>query len=307
MNYKGVWPTMIAFFDKKNKLDLQANKDFADYLINLGADGLFANCQSSEMFFLTTDEKVAVTKAVIEAAKGRVPVISSGHTSDTLDEQIKELKAVAEIGTDVVVLVSNRLDMKKEGTSAFKKNLDAILKAIPDVKFGMYECPFPYLRLLTDEELLYCANTKRIVFLKDVSCDAKIQRRRIEVLKGKNLALFNANTETLLESFKAGYVGYNGVMGNFHIDLYKWMYSNFKTNPKAASSLQNELTRESSIEKFNYPVNAKYHAVKRGLDAEIKSRRIPDGAFNQDNIKQVESLMKWENSIRTLLSNGKYK
>lgn len=306
MDYKGVWPTMIAFFDDNKKLDLQANKDFAEYLIKLGADGLFANCQSSEMFFLTTDEKVAVTKAVLEAAKGRVPVISSGHTSDTLEAQIAELKAVAATGTDVVVLVSNRLDMKKEGTAVFKKNLDAILKAIPNAKFGMYECPFPYLRLLTDEELLYCANTNRIVFLKDVSCDAKIQKRRVEVLKGKNLALFNANTATLLESFRAGYVGYNGVMGNFHIDLYKWLYLNFRNKPQVAEKLQLELTRESGIEKFNYPVNAKFHSIQRGVKATIKSRRIADGAFSQENIKQVQDLMTWENKIRGLLKEGKY-
>ena len=212
--YRGVWPTMIAAFDEAGKLDLDANRAITEYLIGKGSDGLFAVCQSSEMFMLSTEEKVTLAKTVVEAAKNRVPVIASGHTSDAIEDQIAELKAVSETGADAVVLVSNRLAGVNDGSEVFISNLKRILEALPGVEFGIYECPYPFLRLLSDEELKWCAESGRIVFLKDVSCNLEIETRRVKIVEGTALKLFNANTETLFGSLREGYHGYSGVMGN---------------------------------------------------------------------------------------------
>ena len=58
--------------------------------------GLFAACQSSEIYFLTLEEKKLIVETTIKAARGRVPVIASGHTSDAISNQVKELTAMAE-------------------------------------------------------------------------------------------------------------------------------------------------------------------------------------------------------------------
>ncbi|SFB61654.1 4-hydroxy-tetrahydrodipicolinate synthase [Rhizobium sp. NFR07] len=58
---------------------------------------------------------------------------------------------------------------------------------------GLYECPAPYRRLLTDDELMFCANSGRFVILKDVSCDLETVTRRVELTKGTPLAIGNAN------------------------------------------------------------------------------------------------------------------
>lgn len=300
--YNGVWPTMITAFNEANQLDLDANTKLTKYLIEKGSDGLFAVCQSSEMFMLSLEEKVELAKCVLKAAEGQVPVIASGHTSDDIEDQIKELSAIAETGVDAVVLVSNRLAKEEEGTEVFMANLTRILSEMPDVKFGIYECPYPYRRLLTDEELKWCADSGRIIFLKDVSCDLEIEKRRVEAVKGSSLKLFNANTETLLDSLIAGYDGYNGVMGNFHIEIYKWLYENFKGNPEIARQLQHDLTEVSKIENFAYPINAKYHFQKMGLDMTLLSRRLSLEAFNEEAIGYVENLCQWEEEIKSKLS-----
>lgn len=299
--YRGVWPTMIAAFDEAGKLDLDANRAITEYLIGKGSDGLFAVCQSSEMFMLSTEEKVTLAKTVVEAAKNRVPVIASGHTSDAIEDQIAELKAVSETGADAVVLVSNRLAGVNDGSEVFISNLKRILEALPGVEFGIYECPYPFLRLLSDEELKWCAESGRIVFLKDVSCNLEIETRRVKIVEGTALKLFNANTETLLGSLREGYHGYNGVMGNFHIDLYKWLFDNFAANPEKADQLQAMLTEKSSIEKYAYPINAKYHMTRDGVDMLLVSRRLPADAFTEQSKQLVEELIDWETETRNQL------
>lgn len=300
--YGGVWPTMIAAFDEKGNLDLEGNKKLTRRLLDMGSDGLFAVCQSSEMFFLSLEEKVALAKAVVEAAEGKIPVIASGHTSDSLEDQIEEIRAISKTGVDAVILVSNRLAKEDEDSHTFIKNLQTILDAVPDVKLGMYECPYPYRRLLTNEELKWCIDSGRFVFLKDVSCNIDIERQRVHVAKGSDLHLFNANTETLLDSLIAGYDGYNGVMGNFHIDIYKWLFENFKKAGEEARELQNQLTKVAEIENFGYPLNAKYHGTLEGLEIDIFSRRLEKESLTEERKEMVHELRNWEEKTRKRLS-----
>jgi len=300
--YGGVWPTMITAFDDAGKLDLEGNAKITNKLIEMGSDGLFTVCQSSEMFFLNLEEKVALSESVVKAARGRVPVIASGHTSENIVDQIEELRAISKTGVDAVILVSNRLAKENEGTEVLIQNLKTILDELPGVDFGVYECPYPYRRLLTNEELKWCINTGRIVFLKDVSCNIDIERERVEISKDSNLHLFNANTETLLDSLIAGYDGYNGVMGNFHIDIYKWLFENFKNNPEKARKMQDELTIVAEIEKFAYPTNAKYHMSIEGIDIGVFSRKYANEVLTDERKEEVHKLILWEEKTRETYS-----
>lgn len=300
-NYGGVWPTMITAFDDNGNLDLVGNAQITEDLVIKGADGLFTVCQSSEMFMLTLKEKITLAKCVVEAAAGRVPVIASGHTSVSIEDQIEELSAMAKTGVAAVILVSNRLAKEDEDSSVLLNNLKHIMDAIPNVKFGVYECPYPYRRLLTDEELKWCIESKRIVFLKDVSCDIEIQKRRVGIAKGSELNLFNANTETLLDSLIAGYDGYNGVMGNFHIDIYKWLFQNYVSEATQARKLQNELTIAGEIEKIAYPINAKYHMQQNNVKIALYSRRLGKEVFTEERKQEVHQLIEWETETRKTL------
>lgn len=299
--YYGVWPTMIGAFDENNHVDIAANRKIADYLVKQGAHGLFALCQSTEMFYFNLEEKVELVKAILEEVNHRVPVIASGHTSDAIEDQIKELRAVADTGVDAVILVSNRLDIDNQGGSVLIDNLKKIFEALPDVVFGVYECPYPYLRLLTDDEIQFLVDSKRCTFLKDVSCNEEIQARRVKLVEGSSLHLFNANTETFLSSLRAGYVGYNGVMGNFHIDIYRWLYENFESQPDLADKLQAELTRESLIERYYYPVNAKYHMMRDGVELTLASRRLDCSGYKEEDKERVHQLEQWEKVTREKL------
>jgi 4-hydroxy-tetrahydrodipicolinate synthase len=289
---------MITPFTDDNKIDYKAVKHLTGWYIAGGCDGIFAVCQSSEMFFLSEQEKLDLARAVKDAAAGRVKVIASGHTADDKAKQIEELGRMAETGVDAVVLVSNRLAKQDEDESVFRHNFNDILRQLPGVVFGMYECPYPYLRLLTTGFLADCAVKKNLVFLKDVSCALGIQQERIRAAGGTELALFNANTATLLDSLIAGYDGYNGVMANFHIDIYKWLYTHFREQPEPAREVSDFLTLAAVCEARAYPVNAKFHCDQTGIPMNTQTRSRDKSILNENARHEIESLIRMENSLR---------
>lgn len=81
---RGVYPVMITPYTPDNKIDFSAVDEIIEFYIRGGCPGVFAVCQSSEMFFLSEDERVSLARCVVKAAKGRLCVVASGHISNAL-------------------------------------------------------------------------------------------------------------------------------------------------------------------------------------------------------------------------------
>lgn len=285
----GVWPVMLTPFTKDNKVDYKALEQLINWYIDNGVLGLFAVCQSSEMFFLSLEERVEIARFVKEKSAGRVPVIASGHVSDSFEDQIKELNEIAATGVDAIILITNRLAKEDESDEIWKSNLQRVIKEIPEsIPLGFYECPYPYKRVMTKEITKWCADTGRFYFLKDTSCDIDNIKQKLEVTKGTNLKLYNANTTTLLESLKEGAAGYSGVMANMQPKLYVKVCNDY--NKEDLEELSDELTICSLIERQYYPVNAKYYLELDGLDININCRTKEAEGLTETFKKEVKML-----------------
>ena len=292
----GVWPTMVTPYKMDGSVDYGALSNMVDWYIENKVKGLFAVCQSSEMFFLSLEERVKLAKFVIEHVNGRVPVIASGHTADKLEDQIKELNAMAETGVDAIILLTNRLAAEDEPDTVFLNNLEKIINALPkEMPLGFYECPYPFKRLLSPEIIKYCLQTDRFNFIKDTSCDVENMREKMSLIKGTKLQLYNANSATLLETLPLGVTGYCGVMANFHPALYDWLLNNWENEPEKAEGLMNFLSLASQIERQLYPVNAKYNFMLEGIEMTYISRSKDTNQFTSANkleVKQLHELVK---------------
>ncbi|MBP1962894.1 dihydrodipicolinate synthase family protein [Paenibacillus aceris] len=287
---RGVWPTMVTPFTDTGKVDYGALEQLIEWYIDQGVHGLFAVCQSSEMFYLTLEERVDLARFVTNQAAGRVPVIASGHISDLFEEQVAEIQQVAETGVQAVVLVSNRLAGPEESDDIWFERLLKLLERVPSVPMGIYECPYPYKRLLSPQLLKRCADTGRFAFLKDTSCDLEQIAAKIEAVKGSSLQIFNANSATLLASLRMGAAGFSGVMANFHPDIYVSLTEEWSAEPAAADMLQSFVGAASLIELQMYPVNAKYHLRRRGLPISLHCRSKDASAFRENHKLEVEQL-----------------
>lgn len=83
----GVWPVMLTPFTEDGQIDENGLRALVDWYIESGVKGLFAACQSSEIHELNFEERMRIAEITVSAAAGRVPVVASGHTSDSLEDQ----------------------------------------------------------------------------------------------------------------------------------------------------------------------------------------------------------------------------
>ena len=294
----GVYPTMITPY-KDGKIDEDAARALVEWYIQRGCKGVFAVCQSSEMFFLSLEERVRLARLVVEASAGRLSVVASGHISASLDEQAREIDAVAETGVDAVVLVSNRFDLHNDGDDTWIRNAEYVLGRVdPSIRFGIYECPHHYKRLLTPRILDWCLKDGRFRFIKDTCSDPKTLRDRLDQLRGTEILLFNANEQTLLDTLKRGAAGYSGVMANFHADIEAWLCDNFDKEPEKAELVENILCMTAFTESLAYPCTAKYYLNKIGVPMSAYSRSRDEKQLNEYNRACVDRLYALDEWVR---------
>lgn len=298
----GIYPVMITPYTADNRLDLEAVDRMVEFYAQAGCHGLFAVCQSSEMFYLTEDERAALAERVVKASAERMNVVASGHISESIEDQIRELGRIAAAGVDGVVMVSNRLAKADESDEIFIANMNRILDALPGVTFGMYECPYPYKRLLSDTVLEAMAASGRFAFIKDTCCDADLIAHRIALLNGR-IQLFNANCATLLDTLKSGAAGFSGIMANYHPDLLVWLYENWCKQPQKAQELMAALSVLSGTERACYPVCCKYHMGLVGVPMEILSRSRDAAGFDALGRREMRDLVTVEQLLRRWIFN----
>lgn len=290
-NINGLWPVMITPFTDAGEIDYASLEALIEWYERHGAAGLFAACQSSEIFYLSLREREKLVAFVKSHA--HIPVIASGHISDGAEDQLEELTRMYKAGADALILITNRLAGPYESSEVFMARLQALMKALPqDAPLGFYECPYPYKRLITLDELRWCAESGRFRFMKDTCCDEKLLESRLQALQGSRLKLFNANTTTFLSSLRAGAAGFSGVMLNFHPELYGWLLRHWQDSPAEAEQLQAFLTVFSFIERQAYPVNAKYHlaqleGVLKSDYTRVKHREIMTDTFRLE-VRQMD-------------------
>lgn len=292
---------MVTPFTEENNVDYTALERLTDWYFQNGCSGLFAVCQSSEVFSLSLEERLSIAAFVKKAAKGK-PVIASGHISDTEADQTEELKRMADTGVDALILISNRLAEEKESDDVLLGRLERIMAELPDtLPLGFYECPYPYKRILSSRVVKFCAESGRFHFLKDTSCDMDNIREKLSILKGSEMKLYNANTATLYESLRAGAAGYSGVMANFHPWLYTWLCNHYNADKECAEKVSELLTMCSLIEHSNYPVNAKYGLQKLGLGFTLNSRKLSWQALTFAQRMEVEQLLRLSDEVEKYL------
>ena len=289
-NRAGLWPVMLTPFTDEGEVDYASLERLIDWYEQNGVDGLFADCQSSEIFFLSLEERVKIASFVKTHA--RVPVIASGHVSEAPSQQLEELKAIASTGVDALILITNRLVTAGRPQDSIMPRVLEIAREIPDIPLGFYECPYPFKRLITLEELEQCRGMGRFRFMKDTCCDLALIEKRLGVLKGSDFGLYNANTTTCLDSILLGAGGFSGVMLSFHPDLYRLMTDlAARGETDKARDVQAFLTVFSEIERQYYPVNAKYYLKTLGVLASDFCRTKPKEGLTEtfrDEVRQMD-------------------
>lgn len=276
MKQKGFIPVMLTPFKDNGAIDYDVLTELTEIYINAGASGLFANCLSSEMFELSDAERLLVIKHVIKVANGAIPVVATGTFAGTIDQQADFVKQVSDTGTDAVIVISGLLAEENESDDVFNERVFELFDKTGNIPLGFYECPVPYKRLLSADQLISFVKTGRVVYHKDTCLDLDIIKQKLKAGEyNSNFGLYDAYMAHAVDSLKAGSAGLSCIQGNFFPELIVWLCNNYDN---AALKTEVDKVQQFLIDNMDvmhnvYPVIAKYGLNKRGLNISTFTRR----------------------------------
>ncbi|MBR0510286.1 MAG: dihydrodipicolinate synthase family protein [Clostridia bacterium] len=295
----GVFPTMLTPFTSDNRIDYPAVEALLQWYTQRGVDGIFAICQSSEIFFLSFEERLQLLRFIMAHKPKDVCIVASGNVENDIKKQLDEAKRFADCGVDAYVFISNRLAAETEPDDVFLERLLKAADALDPIPLGIYECPYPYKRVLTPYVIGNIARSGRFAFIKDTCCSLPLIKEKLAAAENTGLKIYNANAATLLRSLKMGCAGYSGVMANFHPELYTALCRCYRTEAEKAERLQTVLGFLSVIEYQWYPVNAKYYLQLEGLPIQTFSRTKSDALLTESKKLEIEQMRALTNMLKS--------
>jgi 4-hydroxy-tetrahydrodipicolinate synthase len=288
---KGLWPVMLTPFNDRNGVDLPALEHLTEFYIAAGSNGLFANCLSSEMFQLTDDERLLITKKVVDFSNGRIPIIATGSFGRDMVATATFIKRIYDTGVEAVIISTSQLCDEAATEDVFKSQIETLIETTGDIPLGLYECPVPYKRLISPDLLKWTARTNRFVFHKDTSCNLEEIQKKLKAIEGTPFGFYNAHIPTAVDSILSGARGLAPISANLYPELLSYLMSTLELEGKTEKleRLNRSLIEIDPIIHNNYPYTAKLFLIERGL--KMKSYcRISKAEIQYEDIKQIEKV-----------------
>ena len=307
MEGKKFVPVMITPFNLKAKVDLDVVSKLVDFYLAAGVKGFFANCLSSEMYSITEDERLELTKHIVRYVNGRVPVMATGSFGLAIEDKAEFTKRIYDTGVDAVIQITGHFANIEDSDDILLKNFDKMFKLTGNIPLGMYECPAPYKRVIGPDVFKTLLSSNRLVYHKDTSIDLEKVKAKLDILKEtKNgLEFYDAHSPNAMYSLQMGAKGMSSISGNFYPEILVWMVNNANDPGKLEEVkwLQSEISRVDPLIHIAYPMSAKYFLQKRGLPVRTISRATALELTPQQKITLNEihnSFLQWCDRLKII-------
>lgn len=206
--FKGSLVALITPF-RNGELDEQAFRDFVDWQIQEGTEGLVPVGTTGESPTLSHDEHMRVVELCIEVAKGRVPVIA-GTGSNSTREAIALTRHARTAGADAALVVTPYYN--KPTQEGLYQHYKAIHDAV-ELPIVIYNIPGRSIVDMSVATMARLAELPRIVGVKDATNDlARPMRTRIAC--GHDFCILSGEDATAIQLLAGGGHGCISVTAN---------------------------------------------------------------------------------------------
>lgn len=267
-------PVMITPFNLKAQIDHDMVEQLIDFYLEAGVKGFFANCLSSEMYSISEDERLELTRHVVRYVNGRAPVVATGSFGLTIPDKALFTQKIHDTGVDSVIMITGHFANIDEPDDILLQRFEQLFSLTGNIPLGLYECPAPYKRVITPEILATLLATNRLIYHKDTSCSVENVRAKLAVTAGSRLEFYDAHTPNAVASMKMGAAGMSSISGNFYPEILVWLCNHINDESKQEDVrwIQAELQRVDPLIHIGYPLSAKYFLQLRGLPVRTISR-----------------------------------
>lgn len=164
---KGSIVALITPMFRDGRLDLDRLRALVDFHILEGSDGIVVAGTTGEAPTLSTEEHFLLTRAVVEQADGRIPVIASTGANST-SEAIELTLGAKGLGADAVLSVAPYYN--KPTQEGLYRHFKAIAEAV-DIPIILYNVPKRTGCDLSNDVVRRLALIPNIVGIKDATGD----------------------------------------------------------------------------------------------------------------------------------------
>ncbi|TEU15439.1 MAG: 4-hydroxy-tetrahydrodipicolinate synthase [Hadesarchaea archaeon] len=235
--FEGAMTAMVTPFDKEGKVDEEGLRENVRFQIKKGVHGLVPVGTTGECATLSYEEHNRVVDVVVDAAKGKVPVLA-GTGSNSTWEATMLTKHAKEVGADGALLVVPYYN--KPTQAGLYQHYKRIAEEV-DLPQVIYNIPSRTSLNMLPETMAKLAKVKNIVGVKEASGDLK-QIARIIELAGKEFSVISGDDSLTLEIMKLGGVGIISVTSNLVPDKLVKMVDSFRSGDvQTAKRINDEL------------------------------------------------------------------
>ncbi len=200
--FHGVYPYLVSPIDGQGRIKTDVLARLASDLIDAGVHGLTPLGSTGEFAYLSREQRDAVVKTTIEAAKKRVPVIAGVASTSTADA-VEQARRYQDFGADGILAILEAYfplkDVQVE--SYFRAIADAV-----DIPVVMYTNPNFQRSDLSLDVIARLATHPNIQAIKDASTNTG---RLLSIMnRAPNLNVFSASAHIPAAVMMIGGVGW---------------------------------------------------------------------------------------------------
>ena len=208
-----VVPALLTPFDEAGEVDVAALREHVDFVIEGGVHGLMPCGTTGETALLEADEVITVVETVVEAARGRVPVVAHvGRPSTTATAKLiqRAIEAGAE-GVSAIVPYYYAF-----GDREIIAHFRALLKAAGDTPLLAYNFPARTTNDLS-AEVFATLVADGLAGLKDST--GSMERQEAYLAASPDAQIFVGSPSLMLGALRMGARGSVAALANLRPDL----------------------------------------------------------------------------------------
>ncbi|MEO6188257.1 MAG: dihydrodipicolinate synthase family protein, partial [Ginsengibacter sp.] len=132
-------------------------------------------------------------------------VVAVGNFGKTISDQDDFIHKIYDTGVKAVVIVTGLIAEQNESNEVFDERIFELLQLTGKIPLGFYECPDPYKRPLTPEQLKKFLDTGRVIYHKDTCLDIEMRKEKLRVTKdATSFGIYDTYEVNAVASLKAG-------------------------------------------------------------------------------------------------------
>lgn len=291
---------VITAFDANGNLDIQANKNVYDYLINAGIDGLVIMGSTGEFYAMSVEQRKKLIDLVVSHVNHRTKVII-GTGCMTVEETIELSNYAIDAGADAVIVVSPYYFSLTDESLEFYFG-----KVAEAVRGNIYVYNFPDRTghdISPELTLNLLRKHRNIVGYKDTVSSMAHTRKLIETIKNEfpEFEVLSGFDENFVHNVLAGGNGCISALTNVYPEIFvDWTKAVNENNMKKAAEIQclvDKLSDLYEISKCFIPILKKAMVLK-GLNIKDYCKT----PLLQADEKQTNSIIKIMEDIDHVIS-----